>query len=117
MTRDQIKAIALASGFTERQQADGSMDLNGYVYAFAEEMYAEGRKVEREACALICEKLSLNHVEAEMSGLEDGSWEGTEHYGQDEDSQDWKKTAENHAKATAWMMLQCAAEIRKRGAA
>ena len=48
MTRDQIKAIALALGFTERQQADGSMDLNGYVYAFAGAMYAEGRKIERE---------------------------------------------------------------------
>lgn len=44
MTDEQIKAIALASGFTERQQADGSMDLNGYVYAFAEEMYAEGQR-------------------------------------------------------------------------
>lgn len=45
MTLDQIKAIALASGFTERQQADGSMDLNGYVYAFADAMYAEGQRV------------------------------------------------------------------------
>jgi len=48
MTRDQIKAIALARGFTERQQADGSMDLNGYVYAFAEAMYAEGQRVMQE---------------------------------------------------------------------
>ena len=54
MTRDRIKAIALARGFTERQQADGSMDLNGYVYALAEAIYAEGRKVEREACAKAC---------------------------------------------------------------
>ena len=44
MTRDEIKAIALARGFTERQQADGSMDLNGYVYAFADAMYAEGQR-------------------------------------------------------------------------
>ena len=52
MTRDQIKAIALASGFTERQQADGSMDLNGYVYAFAEAMHAEGQRAMQERAAV-----------------------------------------------------------------
>ena len=55
MTRDQIKAIALARGFTERQQADGSMDLNGYVYAFAEAMYAEGQRAMQERVARLCD--------------------------------------------------------------
>ena len=55
MTRDQIKAIALAHGFTERQQADGSMDLNGYVYAFAEAIYAEGQRAMRERAAEMIE--------------------------------------------------------------
>jgi hypothetical protein len=36
MTKDEIKAIALAHGFTLRTQPDGTQDLNPYVYAFAE---------------------------------------------------------------------------------
>lgn len=67
MTRDQIKAIALARGFTERQQADGSMDLNGYVYAFAEAMYAEGQRVMQERAAELCEQFSLAVLESEWA--------------------------------------------------
>lgn len=54
MTHDQIKALALSHGFTERQQADGSTDLNGYVYAFAEAMYAEGQRAMQERAAAVC---------------------------------------------------------------
>lgn len=36
MTKDEIRALALANGFTLRQQPDGSMDLNPYVYGFAD---------------------------------------------------------------------------------
>jgi len=67
MTRDQIKAIALARGFTERQQADGSMDLNGYVYAFAEAMYAEGQRAMQERAAELCEQFSLAVLESEWA--------------------------------------------------
>ena len=67
MTRDQIKAIALARGFTERQQADGSMDLNGYVYAFAEAMYAEGQRAMQERAARGCDGSMLNIVDGDWS--------------------------------------------------
>ncbi|PLR29227.1 hypothetical protein CYR55_22910 [Chimaeribacter californicus] len=36
MNKQEIKAIFLAHGFQERLQADGSMDLNPYVYEAAE---------------------------------------------------------------------------------
>lgn len=35
MTNDQIKELALANGFKLKEQPDGSMDLNLYVYDFA----------------------------------------------------------------------------------
>lgn len=35
MTNDQIKEIALANGFKLKEQPDGAMDLNPYVYDFA----------------------------------------------------------------------------------
>lgn len=41
MTNDEIKTLALANGFTLREQPDGSMDLNPYVYAFARALRAE----------------------------------------------------------------------------
>lgn len=38
MTNDQIKEIALANGFKLKEQPDGSMDLNPYVYEFAQKL-------------------------------------------------------------------------------
>jgi hypothetical protein len=35
MNKEKIKALALANGFKLKEQADGSMDLNPYVYQFA----------------------------------------------------------------------------------
>lgn len=35
MTNDQIKNIALANGFKLKDQPNGGMDLNPYVYEFA----------------------------------------------------------------------------------
>lgn len=35
MTNEQIKEIALANGFKLKEQPDGEMDLNPYVYDFA----------------------------------------------------------------------------------
>ena len=35
MTNDQIKELALANGFKLKEQPDGEMDLNPYVYDFA----------------------------------------------------------------------------------
>lgn len=36
MTKDEIKQLALANGFKLKEQADGSLDLNQYVYQFAD---------------------------------------------------------------------------------
>lgn len=38
LTKDKVKQLALDNGFKLKQQPDGSMDLNPYVYQFAEEM-------------------------------------------------------------------------------
>jgi hypothetical protein len=35
MEQEQIKKLALASGFKLKEQEDGSLDLNEYVYTFA----------------------------------------------------------------------------------
>ena len=44
MDIEKIKELALANGFKLKEQADGSMDLNAYVYDFA-------NAIEREAKA------------------------------------------------------------------
>lgn len=38
MTNDQIKELALANGFKLKEQPDGNMDLNPYVYDFAQKL-------------------------------------------------------------------------------
>lgn len=38
MTNDQIKELALANGFKLKEQPDGNMDLNPYVYEFAQKL-------------------------------------------------------------------------------
>lgn len=35
---DEIKAVLLANGFKEKEQADGTMDLNQYVYTAVREL-------------------------------------------------------------------------------
>ena len=44
MTNDRIKELALANGFKLKEQPDGSMDLNHYVFDFARALLAEHRK-------------------------------------------------------------------------
>lgn len=51
MTKNEITRIALECGFTLREQPDGNMDLNPYVYEFAKRLV----EAEREACAKVCE--------------------------------------------------------------
>lgn len=41
MTNEQIKEIALANGFKLKEQPNGEMDLNPYVYEFARALFAE----------------------------------------------------------------------------
>ena len=43
MNNEEIRKIALACGFTERLQSDGTTDLNAYVYSFARAMFDAGR--------------------------------------------------------------------------
>lgn len=43
MNNEEIRKIALAHGFNERMQPDGTTDLNAYVYAFARAMLEAGR--------------------------------------------------------------------------
>lgn len=38
MNNEQIKQLALESGFKLKEQPDGSMDLNPYIYQFAEKL-------------------------------------------------------------------------------
>ena len=38
MTNDQIKELAIANGFKLKEQPDGSMNLNPYVYEFAQKL-------------------------------------------------------------------------------
>lgn len=44
MTNDRIKELALANGFKLKEQPDGLMDLNPYVFAFARALLAEAAK-------------------------------------------------------------------------
>ena len=44
MTNDQIKEIALASGFKLKEQPDGTQDLNPYVYEFSRALITEQNK-------------------------------------------------------------------------
>lgn len=41
MHNDEIKELALANGFKLKEQPDGSMDLNPYVYQFARALLSE----------------------------------------------------------------------------
>ena len=43
MTNNEIHEIALAHGFRDRPQPDGTTDLNAYVYDFARAMFEAGR--------------------------------------------------------------------------
>jgi len=48
MEQEQIKELALASGFKLKEQEDGSMDLNGYVYTFANALI-EANRIKQKA--------------------------------------------------------------------
>lgn len=41
LTNDRVKELALANGFKLKEQSDGSMDLNPYVYEFAQALAQE----------------------------------------------------------------------------
>lgn len=70
MNKDQIKALALASGFNPKQQPDGSLDLNPYVYQFAEAITADLQR----AIAVLEGKVKtlMTHPDSYQSGFDDG---------------------------------------------
>lgn len=45
MTKDEIKNLAVECGFKLREQPDGGMDLNPYVYEFAYRLLAKQYEV------------------------------------------------------------------------
>lgn len=54
MTNEQIKEIALANGFKLKEQPNGDMDLNPYVYDFARALISsEFNKVRETTLRLI----------------------------------------------------------------
>ena len=62
MTNDQIKEIALKSGFKLKEQSDGSMDLNPYVYDFARSLIQENNtEVSGRILDLYIHFAKLNH--------------------------------------------------------
>lgn len=44
MNRDQIKSLALSHGFKLKEQPCGAMDLNPYVYEFAQALLLEAKQ-------------------------------------------------------------------------
>lgn|GEM_PF-2050632 len=44
MNKQQVKELALSNGFKLKQQPSGEMDLNPYVYEFAEDLLAKANE-------------------------------------------------------------------------
>ena len=66
MEKSRIKAIALSSGFKLKEQPDGDMDLNPYVYEFAKllelaVLYDRNREIKQRF------KLLADNLEYELS--------------------------------------------------
>ena len=51
--RDTIEHLALENGFKLKEQPDGAMALNPYVFDFAQAIAQKAAEAEREACAEI----------------------------------------------------------------
>lgn len=45
MNKQKVKQLALANGFKLKEQADGSMDLDAYVYDFANTVEHEAKNI------------------------------------------------------------------------
>jgi hypothetical protein len=73
MNKERIKDLALAIGFKLKEQPDGSMDLNPYVFSFAEALIAEA--IAEEVSKLwqpLTEEL-LNHLDSTDHKLRDAA--------------------------------------------
>ena len=76
MDKEQIKALALANGFKLKEQPDGNMDLNPYVYDFAKALInCDWYPVTERLPAHSKEVLVINSVEM-LVGLYDENLKG-----------------------------------------
>lgn len=64
MDAQKIKKIALANGFSLKEQASGNMDLNSYVYEFAQALIAEAQKVTELKANWIADCNKCGHADA-----------------------------------------------------
>ena len=60
MNKSTIREIAIASGFNLKRQPDGELDLNPYVYKFAESLIGDRKAVEQDRDQL---KAHIKHLE------------------------------------------------------
>ena len=65
MNKQQVKELALSNGFKLKQQPSGEMDLNPYVYKFAEDLLAKAnervRELEQENSVAMSDNEKLAH--------------------------------------------------------
>lgn len=61
MRNEDIKKIALANGFKEKEQPDGSVDLNPYVYDFARVLLGRAVRDGRERHLALASSVSTKN--------------------------------------------------------
>lgn len=64
MDAQKIQEIALANGFSLKEQASGNMDLHSYVYEFAQALIAEAQKVTELKANWIADCNKCGHADA-----------------------------------------------------
>jgi hypothetical protein len=73
MTKSRIKAMALSSGFKLKEQPNGEMDLNPYVYEFAKllelaELYDRNKEI-KERFILLADNFENELIEESINYL------------------------------------------------
>lgn len=63
MNRERIKQLALESGFKLKEQPDGTVDLNPYVYEFAEQLISSATTAANEMNAAIKYQMDKSNKE------------------------------------------------------
>ncbi|WP_165525534.1 DUF551 domain-containing protein [Psychrobacter pygoscelis] len=102
MTKEQIKKLALDKGFKLKEQPDGTMDLNPYVYEFAEALLVDQWISVDEQVPDDCEKVLV---------FTDAGYQWTGHYNHHSRPNDWLlhgwtvKNGWHPFEVTHWMPL------------
>ncbi|WP_168396580.1 hypothetical protein [Acinetobacter indicus] len=69
MDIQKIKELALANGFKLKEQASGNMDLNAYVYDFANAVEREAKaQAVPDGFAVVPTEITHKQIEAYMNG-------------------------------------------------